>query len=245
VQLLPSHVDPIPIMSMFDRAVRGLVLRALLPVPLILAAAASFAQDSLGLSSGGIDAGVSGSLSQWSIVPLTGARLEGGARLDPRQELRFSTTTGLRSYSGITDFWPSAARFDSNVGLDQPRATYRYTWLSRPDLDLKVGLTSNLTPLGSSLHSGLSASTRFAALPLMHLSGIGRLSENWRVSVDADGLWTARGRSLDFGLNVGYNLNRSFQLFGGYRLSDFAGDAEDYYGSTTTNSANVGLRYNF
>jgi hypothetical protein len=185
-------------------------------------------------------------LNQWSIVPLSGARLEGQARLDARQEFKFSTvSTGHSGLYGFNDFGPGALHLDNTVGLDQPRATYRYTWLSMRELDLKVGLTSNLSPFGPSLRSGFSAPLRFGSLPQMHLSGVGRLTTNWLVALDADGLWTARGRSLDLGLHVDYSLNRSVQFFGGYRLTDFTGDAEDFYGSGTTNTANVGLRYRF
>jgi len=201
------------------------------------------------------DTSVYDSLSQWSIVPVSGARLEGGARLDGRQEVRFSSvSTGRNGYYGFADLWPGSAggfgglginRFDNAYGLDQPRATYRYTWLSMREFDLKVGLTSNLSQVTPSLRSGLSMPLRFGALPQMHLSGAGRLSDNWHVALDADGLWTTRGRSLDLGLHVDYSLTRSFQFFGGYRLADFVGDAEDFYGSSTINAANVGLRYRF
>jgi hypothetical protein len=185
-------------------------------------------------------------LDQWSLVPLSGARLEGQAQLTGRQEFKLSTvSTGRYGLYGSNDFGPGALRLDNTVGLDQPRATYRYTWLSRRDVDLKVGLTSNLSQFGPSLRSGFAAPLRFGNLPQMHLSGVGRLTENWHIAVDADGLWTARGRSLDLGLNVGYNLSRGMQVFGGYRLTDFAGDAEDFYGSGTTNTANLGLRFRF
>jgi hypothetical protein len=185
-------------------------------------------------------------LNQWSIVPLSGARLEGQAQLNARQEFKLSTVSTSRyGLYGSNEFGPGSLRLDNTVGLDQPRATYRYTWLSRREVDLKVGLTSNLSQLGPSLRSGFAAPLRFGSLPQMHLSGVGRLTENWHIALDADGLWTARGRSLDLGLNVGYKLSRSMQLFGGYRLTDFAGDAEDFYGSGTTNTANVGLRFRF
>jgi hypothetical protein len=186
--------------------------------------------------------------SLWSIVPLSGARLEGLASLDSRQELKFSTVSTGRYYGlyGLNEFGPGALRLDNTVGLDQPRATYRYTWLSSPDLNLKVGLTSNLLQLGSSMRSGFTAPMQYGSLPQLHLSGVGRLADNWHISVDADGLWTARGRSLDLGLHVGYSLTRSMQLFGGYRMTDYWGDAEDAYGSNApVNSANVGLRYRF
>jgi len=185
-------------------------------------------------------------LNQWSIVPSSGARLEGQAQLNGRQEFKVSTvSTGRYGLYGANEFGPGSLRLDNTVGLDQPRATYRYTWLSRRELDLKVGLTSNLSQFGPSLRSGFAGPLRFGNLPQMHLSGVGRLTENWHIALDADGLWTARGRSLDLGLNVGYKLGRSMQLFGGYRLTDFAGDAEDFYGSGTTNTANVGLRFRF
>jgi hypothetical protein len=194
----------------------------------------------------GLDTPEFETFSLWSIVPQSGARFEGQARLDSRQEFKLSTTsTGRFGLYGFNDFGPGALHLDNTVGLDQPRATYRYTWLSMRELDLKVGLTSNLSQWGPSLRSGFAAPMRFGALPQMHLSGVGRLTGNWQVAVDADGLWTTRGRSLDLGLHVDYSLSRSVQLFGGYRLTDFVGDAEDFYGSGTVNSANLGLRYRF
>jgi hypothetical protein len=218
-----------------------------LPLCVLLAAAPAFADGISWSEHAASDVPAFESLNQWSIVPLSGARLEGQARLDSRQEFKFSTvSTSPYGLSGTNEFGPGALRLDNTAGLDQPRATYRYTWLTMRELDLKVGLTSNLSPLGSSLRSGLAAAPlRFGSLPQMHLSGVSRLTDNWRIALDADGLWTARGRSLDLGLNVDYSLSRSMQLFGGYRLTDFTGDAEDFYGSGTTNSANVGLRFRF
>jgi opacity protein-like surface antigen len=214
---------------------------------LLVAAAPAFADDPSWPERARFDAPAFETLNQWSIVPLSGARLEGQARFDSRQEFKLSTaTTGRYGLYGANEFGPAAPRLDNIGGLDQPRATYRYTWLSMREVDLKVGLTSNLSPFGlSSLRSGFAAPMRFGSLPQMHLSGVGRLTNNWRIALDADGLWTARGRSLDVGLNIDYSLSPSMQVFGGYRLTDFGGDAEDFYGSGTINSANVGLRYRF
>lgn len=187
--------------------------------------------------------------SLWSIVPSSGARLETHASLSPTQEFTFSTFPTAHAYGlyGANDFGAGALRLDNTVGLDQTRATYRYTWLSVHDLDLKVGLTSNVSQFTSTVRSGFSSPLRFGNLPLMHLSGVGRLTENWHVGLDANGLWTARGRSLDLGLHIDYSLTPRMQLFGGYQLSDVAGEAEDYYGNNnaTINSANFGLRFRF
>ena len=219
---------------------------ALLPLLALSAVSPAFAQ---GLSWPGAtanDVPAFESVDQWSIVPLSGLRFQGQAQLDSRQEFKFSGVSNSRyGPDALGDARSSALAPDMIGGLEQPRATYRYTWLSMRELDLKVGLTSNLSQFGPSLRSGFAAPLRFGNLPQMHLSGVGRLTDNWHVTLDADGLWTARGRSLDLGLNVNYNLNRSLQLFGGYRLTDFGGDAEDFYGSGTTNTANVGLRVHF
>ena len=214
---------------------------------LLLGAAPAYAGGLPYLDAVATDAYSFDSLNEWSLVPLSGARLEGQARLDSRQEFKLSTmSTGRYGLSGSGDLGPWAMRFDNTmVGLDQPRATYRYTWLSMRELDLKVGLTSNISQWGSSLRSGFASPLRFGNLPQMHMSGVGRLTDNWRIALDADGLWTARGRSLDLGLNVGYSLNRSMQVFGGVRMTDFGGDAEDIYSSGISNTANVGLRYSF
>lgn len=227
------------------QGVRAIALGACLAACAWAAQAADLAPADGDLDGAGLD-----SLDPWSLVPLSGARLSGQARLDARQEIKLSTQPGgyfsanFSSY-GPGDFGAGALRLDSSAGLDQPRATYRYTWLSMRDLDLKVGLTSNLSTLSTSLHSNLSPSLRFGSLPQMHLSGVGRLNSNWQVTLDADGLWTARGRSLDVDLHIDYSLSRSMQVFGGYRISDYSGDAEDFYGTANFNTANVGLRYRF
>jgi len=94
---------------------------------------------------------------------------------------------------------PGGLRLDNTVGLDQPRATIGTPGFRCGSWNLKVGLTSNLSQFGPSLRSGFTAPLRFGSLPQMHLSGVGRLTNNWRIALDADGLWTARGRSWTWG----------------------------------------------
>jgi hypothetical protein len=79
----------------------------------------------------------------------------------------------------------------------------------------------------------------------MHLSSTGRLSDNWLLTLNADGLRTARGQALDLDLRVDYSLTRQFALYGGYRLTDTGGEAQDVYGTGPSNSANFGVRFRF
>ncbi|OYT68618.1 MAG: hypothetical protein CFK52_14660, partial [Chloracidobacterium sp. CP2_5A] len=60
-----------------------------------------------------------------------------------------------------------------------------------------------------------------------------------------DGLMTPRGRAFELGLRVSYQLAPNFSLYGGYRLSESGGEAEESYPSGFSNSANVGVRLRF
>jgi len=175
-------------------------------------------------------------------------RLEASTSFAPRHELRFSTWTagrgGLESLPGVSLATLSS---DPTLRLDPARATYRYTVFARPDWAWKLGVSTNLSEMGSGLRSGLTSSerTRFGALPLLHVAGEGRLAARWLLAVDADGLVTPRGRAFDLGLRVNYSLTPNFFVFGGYRLTDSSGEAEDTYGAGLHNTANFGLRYRF
>lgn len=176
---------------------------------------------------------------------LFGSRLELSTGLLPRHEVRLSAA---RARGEGPDLFSSAfppQAYDSTWIGDPLRATYRYTFLERRDWAWKVGITARLGDWDA-LHAGSSGfdRTRFGALPLVHLAGEGRLARDWLLSVDADGLLTTRGRTVDIGVRVNYLLSRSFSLFGGYRLSDHAAEGDET-STGPSNTANVGVRYRF
>jgi len=152
---------------------------------------------------------------------------------------------------------PASFRFDSAAGinfddlgnaLDRPRATYRYTWLSRPGWDFKIGLSTALdqiTPWQRLVSPMASDHLHVGALPTMHLASEGRLADRWLLSVSAEGLRTARGQGLDMDLRVDYSLTRDVALFGSYRLTDSSGEGPEVYGFLPTNSAQFGVRLRF
>lgn len=173
-------------------------------------------------------------------------RLEATTTLAPRHEVRFSTWAsggGLDSFPGISLATLTA---DPTLRLDPARATYRYTFLTQRDWAWKLGVSANMRDMSDVVRPlGLADRLRFGALPLLHVAGEGRLASRWRLAVDADGLMTPRGRTFDLGLRVNYSLTPNFLLFGGYRLTDSAGEAEEFYGSGVSNAASFGLRYRF
>ncbi len=171
------------------------------------------------------------------------ATLPGVASLGVGQELLF----GL----------PPSFRFDSQAGvkledvgnpLDRPRATYRYTWLSRPGWDLKIGLSTALdqtAPWQRLLAPAPSDRLHLGSLPTMHLASEGRFADRWMLSVSAEGLRTARGQGLDMDLRIDYGLTRDVAFFGSYRLTDSSGEGPEVYGFVPSNSAQFGVRLRF
>jgi hypothetical protein len=175
----------------------------------------------------------------------SGSRLETYTSLAPRHEIRLSAESLPALPAGALDPWSNRS-LDGGMGLGSTRATYRYVVAQTPDWAWKVGITANLREMSESLRAAASLTPpRFGGLPYMHLAGEGRLGSRWSLAFDADGLVTPRGRALDLGVRVDYALTRDFSLYGGYRLNDSAGEAEDPVASPLGSSARFGVRYRF
>jgi hypothetical protein len=173
----------------------------------------------------------------------TSLRLDAAAGVGPH-ELRLlgygallPVTPQLRSIAGETA---------ADWSIDPVRATYRYTLLDRPTWAMKLGLSTNLADNPGGLRPLPGADRNgFGSLPLLHLAGVAQWSPRWRMGVAVDGTATMRGRALDLGLQVDFLWSESMSVFGGYQLTDAAGEAEGYYGSGLSNRANIGMRYRF
>jgi hypothetical protein len=156
----------------------------------------------------------------------------------------------LLSYGSLVPALPRLAPGSGDATadwqVDPVRATYRYTLLDRPNWAMKFGLSTNLGDPASGLQAAPGMDrTGFGSLPLLHVAGVANWSTRWRLGFSLDGLATMRGRALDLGVQVDYLWSDSMSVFGGYQLTDAAGEAEGFYGSALSNRANVGLRYRF
>jgi hypothetical protein len=134
----------------------------------------------------------------------------------------------------------------SSWNIDPVRATYRYTLLADPSWQMKLGLSANLGGRNDLLlDPAVADGLHFGSLPMLHVAGFGQWSQRWRLAFALDGLATGRGRALDLGLQVNYLWSPSMSLYGGYQVTEAAGEAEAYYGAGLNNRANIGLRYRF
>lgn len=176
------------------------------------------------------------------VSPLRLSIGSGRGLLPSGHELVLSSTLAQSHLPG--DYYARADIGATLAGRDAPRATYRYTFLESPSWAWRIGLTTAMTDPQPALRAagGLS---RLGAMPLMHLSSSGRLGDSWQLNVDADGMRTSHGRALDVDLRLDYGLGNNLYVFGGYRLIEAGGDAEDAYGNAPANSANFGIRYRF
>lgn len=175
----------------------------------------------------------------------------------------------------LTEVWPAATQGSSRLGgsanligsaladaldplaslrlenqlrvLDRRRATVDYAWYSKPGWDMRFGFstTADSSPARQRFLFTAPDRLRASTLPTMHFSSVGRLSERWLFSVNAEGLRTARGQALDMDLRLDYGLTPRLNLFGGYRLTDATSDALEGIGFLPTNSARLGLRLDF
>jgi hypothetical protein len=181
-------------------------------------------------------------LARWG-VPAVSLRLDAAAGIGAH-EVR------VLSYGSLLAVTPHLSSLGTEAGaernVDLVRATYRYTLLERPAWAMKLGLSTNLGESPGALRPAPGTErTSFGSLPLLHFAGVAQWSPRWRLGVAVDGLATTRGRALDLGVQVDYLWSESMSVFGGYQLTDAAGEAEGYYGSSLSNRANIGLRYRF
>ena len=180
--------------------------------------------------------------ARWG-APMTSLRLDAAAGVGAH-EVR------ILSYGWLLPVTPRLSSTGTQPGVDRNvdpvRATYRYTLLDRPTWAMKLGLSTNLGESSGTLRPALgSERTSFGSLPLLHLAGVAQWSPRWRLGFAVDGLATMSGRALDLGVQVDYLWSQSMSVYGGYQLTDAAGEAESYYGGGLSNRANIGLRYRF
>jgi hypothetical protein len=180
--------------------------------------------------------------ARWTL-PTMSLRLDAAAGLGAHEVRVLSEGTSNRRM--LQPLRIDAESF-SAWSIDPVRATYRYTLLARPTWQMKLGLSANLGSRNDLLFDQATVEAEhFGSLPMLHVAGVGQWSPRWQLAFALDGLATGGGRALDLGVQVSYLWSTSMSVYGGYQVTEAAGEGEAYYGAPLSNRANIGLRYRF
>jgi len=136
---------------------------------------------------------------------------------------------------------PIAARYQFNSW----RATWRYRWIDREDLIVKIGATAKIRDASIRLKSGsLEASkddTGF--VPLLHLALERPLSAQWRLEADVDALAGGPGYAVDAGVRFARDFSSGWSVHAGARYLDGGADNDEVYAFADFTSVTLGVTW--
>lgn len=199
-----------------------------------------------------------GTASRFSLDALTGRgpfvtpRIEIGGSIRDRQEWRVLLAPLTVSESGVSasplDFQgrrfvagPIAARYQ----FDSWRLSWRYRWIDRDDLKVRVGFTAKIRDASIRLRQGTlqAAKENTGFVPLLHATVERPLSSRWVIEGDIDALAGGPGYAIDAGLRVVRRWGDHWSGIVSVRYLDGGADNEEVYAFARFTSATVGVRW--
>lgn len=149
------------------------------------------------------------------------------------------------NFNGLT-YAPNEA-ITAKYQFNSYRLTYRYALVRSKRFRLGVGLTAKIRDADVRLISD-NQDTHFSnvgLVPLLNIFSVYRLSDHWRLMLEADALAGAGpGRAEDVFLGLGYDFGPKFGLRAGYRVVEGGADVGSVYNFTWINYASIGARLN-
>lgn len=127
------------------------------------------------------------------------------------------------------------------------RLGYRFRFLDRERLQLRVGFTAKIRDAKIELRQGRTTSkdTDVGFVPLLYLGADWRFAEPWHLVFDFEGLAGGPGRAFDIGFKLGYAINDQWTLAAGYRTLEGGADVESVYNFAWLHYAVVSGIYRF
>lgn len=196
--------------------------------------------------------------TRFSLKSLTGSgpawsgRLQASGRIKDRHEWRVLVAPLSVSGTGVStapirfegaSFAPGQVTADYR--FDSWRATWRWRWIDREDLVVKVGATAKVRDASIRLSQGAvsarKANTGF--VPLLHGAFERRLGDRWALEGDIDALAGGPGYAVDAGLRVSRELSPGWRVTGGVRWLDGGADNDEVYSFATFTSVTLGVAW--
>lgn len=186
--------------------------------------------------------------------PFATGRLQLAWPFRERQEWRVLVAPLSVSASGSL---PGAVRFeganfapgavDGRYRFDSWRVTWRYRWIDRPDLNVKVGFTAKLRDASIELRQGALRARKdnTGFVPLLHAALERPLARGWSLQADIDALAGGPGYAIDAGARLARNLGDGWSVSGGVRYLDGGADNDEVYAFATFTSLTLGVTRRF
>lgn len=194
--------------------------------------------------------------SNFEVQPLVFARARIGVTFNDRHTITALYAPLTATYEGQFDqpvnfngltFAPNEA-ITAKYQFNSYRLTYRYAIIRSKRFRLGVGLTAKIRDADVRLTSD-TQDTHFSNVgfvPLLNIFSVYRLSDRWRLMLEADALAGAGpGRAEDVFLGLCYDFGPRFGLRAGYRVVEGGADVKSVYNFTWINYGSIGARLNF
>jgi hypothetical protein len=136
---------------------------------------------------------------------------------------------------------------NANYKFSSYRFTYRYRFYNGPTWRWKVGFTGFIRDARIALRQDdtFAEDTDLGFVPLAHLRGEARLSDQRRFLLDFEGLGASQGRAFDIAAKLGYALSDRWELAFGYRTIEGGADVEQVYNFAWLHFAVGSIRLRF
>lgn len=160
-----------------------------------------------------------------------------------RLEETGSSATAIR-FEGAS-FAPGAVR--AGYRFDSWRVGWRWRWIDRPDLIVRVGATAKIRDAQIELVQGTLRASKdnTGFVPLLHASVERPIAAGWSWAADIDALGGGPGYAIDAGAVVRYAFEGPWMVQGGVRFLDGGADNDEVYAFARFTGLTLGIAYRF
>ncbi len=136
---------------------------------------------------------------------------------------------------------PIAARYQFNSW----RATWRWRWIDREDLIVKVGFTAKIRDASIRLRQGAISTEKdnTGFVPLLHVSVVCPLNDKWSFEGDVDALAGGPGYAIDAGVRLSREFAPGWSVGATARVLDGGADNDDVYAFAHFTSVGLALHW--
>ncbi len=137
----------------------------------------------------------------------------------------------------------AAGTLRARYRFDSWRIGWRYRWIDRPDLIVRVGATAKIRDARIELIQGATRARKdnTGFVPLLHLSVERPAASGWSWALDVDALAGGPGYAIDAGAVLRYALSDRWAVQGGVRFLDGGADNDEVYAFARFTGLTIGV----